>query len=227
MSAGSRLGSDPLARPAAASGPDSARAMRHILEMPAPRGREPFPEEREALYREVAGKFSEAMESLSRLAATAGVWAWSAQPGEGDSLLFLRLLACFVAAPGEEGVDLAAFLREAAELWRGQELHAEPRNRPVLVSLERGFSLALALQAVLESLRPPGADDARPVSLALDASPAGRARVRLVGPAGRFPGDLAGACSGAGDPLEELIRSGAVGVELAVGPAWAGITLIA
>lgn len=226
MSSGSRLGSDPLARPAA-SGPDAARAMRHILEAPALCGREPSPEEREALYREVAGKFSEAMEHLSRMAATAGVWAWSAQPGEGDSLLFMRLLACFVAAPGEEGVDLSAFLREAAELWRSQDLHADPQDRPALVSLERGFSLALALQAVLESLRPPGADDARPVRLAADTSPAGRARVRLAGPAWRFPASLAEARRRAGEPLEELARSGAVGVELAVGPAWAGITLIA
>lgn len=163
---GSRLGKDPLSRSESAGASQSAsggQALRHILDLgqapsvsPAggppdlkaaeclpspPKVSGPEPDASE-IYREVAGKFSEAMESLSRMAATAGAWAWSGQAGEGDSFLFMRLMAAYSVTPQGEGVDFAAFLRDVSDHWERFDLGVVSDGSAGMIPLNKAFTLS-------------------------------------------------------------------------------------
>ncbi|GFK94100.1 hypothetical protein NNJEOMEG_01939 [Fundidesulfovibrio magnetotacticus] len=227
-----RLGADPLARPGrlgSASETGAGRALRHILETQpaAPAAPELSPGNREAMRQEVVQAFSRALDRLSVLAAEAGAWAWG---GEGDSLAFLRLMACHVSEPGAEGVDLAAFLREAPDLWPRRGLSVAPGLERVVVPLERGFRLALALQAVLDGLPDAGGKRSRtpaPLFARLDATATGKARVRLAGPCRRFADPDEDYLRGPGRALSDLSREGAVCVAFTRGAEWAELSILA
>jgi hypothetical protein len=146
--------------------------------------------DRGAIYREVAGKFSEAMDILSRLAAQAGVWAWgthAGESGEGDSLLFMRLMAAYAVLPGREGVDVEAFLNDVRDHWGECSLSLSLNLGGALLPLERAFTLARALQASLDGFCRPGKHGAALLNLDASFTRQGSLKLRLHGYRDYFP----------------------------------------
>jgi len=164
-----------------------------------------------AIYREVAGKFSEAMDILSRLAAQAGVWAWGSHPiesGEGDSLLFMRIMAAYCVTPDGEGVDVAAFLNDVRDHWGDRNLALSLDTGAALLPLERAFTLARALQAALEGFCRPGRHGA--ALLNLDAAFTGRGglKLRIHGYRDYFPSRESVFGAPGAESLVDLARQG-------------------
>lgn len=246
---GSRLGKDPLSRPASSGASQSAsggQALRHILDLghvppaspaaptaeppqpecPPPAGPETKPDASD-IYREVAGKFSEAMESLSRMAATAGAWAWSGQTGEGDSFLFMRLMAAYSVTPQGEGVDFGSFLRDVSDHWERFDLSVVSDGSAAMLPLNKAFTLSRALQSALEGFCWPGRRGTAVLTLYAGLDARGRAFLRIAGPRRFFPldGSLAEARRAA--PLLELARCKAAAVRFATSELYAELAVTA
>lgn len=250
---GSRLGKDPLSRPASAGASQSAsggQALRHILDLGQPpsvspaggppdlknvdclpstpetpaSGPEPDASE---IYREVAGKFSEAMESLSRMAATAGAWAWSGQAGEGDSFLFMRLMAAYSVTPQGEGVDFGSFLRDVSDHWERYDLCVVSDGSAAMIPLNKAFTLSRVLQSTLEGFCWPGRRGTAALTLYTGLDARGRAFLRIAGPRRFFPldGSLAEARRAA--PLLEPARCKAAAVRFATSELYAELAVTA
>jgi hypothetical protein len=213
VSTHSRLGKDPLAEKAAQASSAGREALRHILDLGSePEAQTPAPAlpDRSDLYREVAGRFSEAMDSLSRMAASAGVWAWGERAGDGDPLLFMRLLASYGTGPQGEGVDLAAFLHDVHDHWERHDIRIALSFADVFIPMERAFNLARAIQACLDGLCGRPGHAPHPLTMAARVDASGRIRLRLYGPARYFPASAPALASREAEPLTELARSGAV-----------------
>ncbi|MFP5221087.1 MAG: hypothetical protein ACLGSA_02225 [Acidobacteriota bacterium] len=227
---GSRLGKDPLSQPASSGSSQSGsggQALRHILDLgPVPTGSQsavppdprltecpalhpgvPRPEtDASEIYREVAGKFTEAMESLSRMAAAAGAWAWSGQTGEGDSFLFMRLMAAYSVAQKGEGVDFGGFLRDVSDHWERFDLGVVSDGSAGMIPLNKAFTLSRVLQCCLEGFCWPGRRGRAAMTLYTGLDARGRPFLRLVGSRRFFPldGSLSEARGAA--PLLELAK---------------------
>lgn len=248
---GSRLGKDPLSRSASAGASQSAsggQALRHILDLgqapsvtpaaspsdlktteclPSPMGT-PGPEpDASEIYREVAGKFSEAMENLSRMAATAGAWAWSGQTGEGDSFLFMRLMAAYSVTPQGEGVNFGSFLHDVSDHWERFDLGVVSDGSAGMIPLNKAFTLSRVLQASLEGFCWPGRRGTAVLTLYTGLDARGRAFLRIAGPRRFFPldGSLAEARRAA--PLLELARCKAAAVRFATSELYAELAVTA
>jgi len=248
---GSRLGKDPLSRSASAGASQTAsggQALRHILDLgqapsvsPAdgpldlkateclptlPKASGPEADA-SAIYREVAGKFSEAMESLSRMAATAGAWAWSGQTGEGDSFLFMRLMAAYSVTPQGEGVDFGSFLRDVSDHWERFDLCVVSDGSAAMLPLNKAFTLSRALQSALEGFCWPGRRGTAVLTLYAGLDARGRAFLRIAGPRRFFPldGSLAEARRAA--PLLDLARCKAAAVRFATSELHAELAVTA
>lgn len=238
---GHRLGKDPLNRTGSASlTAPYGQALRHILDLgrsqqPAPCGQELAADAmdlsagsatpardtqlaqpgNEVIYREVAGKFSEAMENLCSMAAAAGAWAWSGQSGEGDSFLFMRLMAAYTVTPQVEGVDFRAFLHDVADHWDRFELDVRVDPAVGVIALKQAFTLSRALQAAVEELCWPGRNGVAAMTLAVALDARDRVVMRLYGSRRFFPMQEALAEAKRAVPLLELARCGAIAARLA------------
>lgn len=207
MSTHSRLGKDPLAGQGTTASSAGREALRHILDLSPQAAADPAD-----VYREVAGKFSEAMDSLSRMAASAGVWAWGERSGDGDPLLFMRLLTSYGCGPQGEGVDLAAFLHDVHDHWDRHDIRISLGFEGVFIPMERAFNLARAVQACLDGFCAGPARATRPLTMAARIEASGRVRLRLYGPPAHFPDRDPALASREAEALTELARSGAVSI---------------
>jgi len=214
MSAGKRLGKDPLSRPAT-PGSGGGQAFMNILDMPAPAPQAAPQADPESVYKDVAARFSEAMEHLSRMAAASGAGVWGAQCGQsgsGDTLPFMRLMAAYRVLPDGEGVDVQAFLSDGHDKFAGCDLVLKAGLPGVLISLPRAFALARGLQAALECFVRPRADGASLLTLEASLTPRGSLKTRLFGCREHFPRDDKPFSSDGGAVLAELARSGEASV---------------
>ena len=231
MSSGSRLGKDPLSRtspagePGVSSSPGS-QALRHILDLGQTVQEPESAPDPEVVYKEVAGKFSEAMELLSGLAASAGVWAWGAQSGEGESFLFMRLMAAYAVTPQGEGVNVEGFLNDVHDQWDRYNLNLSLDVNGVLLPLERAFAMTRGLQAALDGFCKPGKHG--PALLNLDATltPRGTLKIRLYGYRDYFLSREPAFESKGAEALVDLVRSGAASILFSCSEKTAELTLL-
>jgi len=211
VSTHSRLGNDPLARQGDKDSSGGREALRHILDTGAALPEKPQADP-SAIYKEVAGKFSEAMDSLSRMAASAGVWAWGERSGEGDPFLFMRLMAAYGVGPQGEGVDLQAFLYDVHDHWERHDIRISLFLDGIVIPIERAFNLARGLQACLDGFCGQGKRAPAPLTLTAGLTASGRVRLRIHGSREHFPsGDPVFGTRGA-ETLAELARTGAVSI---------------
>ena len=211
MSAGNRLGKDPLARVPSQPGSSGSEALRHILDLGAsPRKSDTAPDHA-AISLEMAQKFSEAMEQLSRMAATAGVWAWGG-PDEGDPFLFMRLMAAYTVSPQGEGVNLESFLQDVHDSWENHDITLFSDLGDVLVPIDRAFDLARSLQAALGGFCGQGKIATAPIAMGAWLSAQSRINLKLSGPRHLFPEREPTLEAKGAEALVGLARSGAVSV---------------
>lgn len=224
MSAQSRLGKDPLARPGREPSPTSREALRHILNTAAAPAPEARADEGE-IYKDVAGRFSKAMDRLNRLAASAGARNRKGGPDEDDPLLFLRIMAAYTVRPLGEGVNLASFLHYFHDLWERHRIRIFLDLEGIVIPVEQAFHLGRAIQACLGGFSGRAEAPSPALTLAVGMTGSGRVRLRLHGPNPRFPGGAPGLRAAAARPLVELARSGAASVLFTHGENTAELTV--
>jgi hypothetical protein len=211
MSAGNRLGKDPLALAASQPASPGREALRHILDLgTSPQKSTPAPDHT-AISLDVAIKFSEAMEQLSRMAASAGVWAWGG-PDEGDPFLFMRLMAAYSVSPEEEGVNLQSFLLDVHDSWESHDITFHSELGEELIPIGRAFDLARSLQAVLGGFCAQGKITKAPIVMSASLTAKGLIHLKVSGPRNLFPKREPTLETKGAESLVGLARSGVVSV---------------
>lgn len=211
MSAGKRLGKDPLAHRDSQPASPGSEALRHILDLGAgPSKNDPAPDHT-AISLEVARKFSEAMEQLSRMAATAGVWAWGG-PDDGDPFLFMRLMAAYTVSPQGEGVNLESFLQDVHDSWENHDITLFSDLGNELIPIDRAFDLARSLQAVLNEFCVQGKITTAPIVMSASFTATGLINLKISGPRSLFPEREPTLETKGAKALVGLARSGVVSV---------------
>lgn len=226
MSAGNRLGKDPLAHKASHAASPGSKALRHILDLGTSQSQSDPVRDHTAISLEVAKKFSEAMEQLSRMAATAGVWAWGG-PDEGDPFLFMRLMAAYTVSPEGEGVNLQSFLQDVHDSWEGHDITLFSELGDAVVPIDRAFDLARSLQAALGGFCGQGKIPTAAISMNASRTPEGCIRLQLSGPRHLFPQREPTLEGKNAEALIGLARSGVVSVMISYTEETAELVLTA
>jgi hypothetical protein len=226
VSAGNRLGKDPLAGAASEPASPGSAALRHILDLGTGQQKKDVTQDHTTISQEVAKKFSDAMEQLSHMAATAGVWGWGG-PDEGDPYLFMRLMAAYTVSPEGEGVNLQSFLQDVHDSWEGHDITLISELGDAVVPIGRAFDLARSLQAALGGFCGQDKITMAPISMHASRTPEGRIRLQLSGPRHLFPQREPTLESKNAEALIGLARSGVVSVMISYTEETAELVLTA